>query len=425
MPPIIYNLFPTLVGPPHGWIHHAARSQRMGFNWLYVNPFHYPGFSGSLYAIKEHERLHPLLEVPGGGLTLDALVPVIRSIRELGLQVMMDLVVNHTAKDSPLVAAHPTWFRRDPAGAPLSPSVVDPVDGRTVTVWGDLAEVDNRDCPDREGLWRFWEGLVDRALDLGFTGFRCDAAYKVPAGLWARLVARARARVPEALFVAETLGCQIEEVEALEAAGFDYCYNSSKWWDGLQPWYLEQHARLRRVAPSISFPESHDTVRLAAETGGSEAVQRQRYALAAVVSEGVQLTIGYEFGFRRPLDVVRTRPSDWEEPLFDLGPFLHRVNALKARHPLLRTEGVLRRLDWGADDVTVLRRWSDEAGTHRGIILINRSPTEDHEIIVEPDEPTPGSRLLQPCRDGVPEGGWPVPDVVRLAPAEVALVMAP
>ena len=42
---------------------------------------------------------------------------------------------------------------------------------------------------------------------VGFGGFRCDAAYKVPAALWARLIARARAARPGVLFVAETLGC--------------------------------------------------------------------------------------------------------------------------------------------------------------------------------------------------------------------------
>ena len=69
---------------------------------------------------------------------------------------------------------------------------------------------------------------------------------------------------------------------------------------------------LRRVAPSISFPESHDTARLAAETGGDEAVQRQRYAFAAAFSAGVMMPIGYEFGFRRQVNVVETMPSDWE-----------------------------------------------------------------------------------------------------------------
>lgn len=46
----------------------------------------------------------------------DALAPAIRAIRHLGLSAMVDLVIDHTAKDSPLVAAHPGWFRRGPHG---------------------------------------------------------------------------------------------------------------------------------------------------------------------------------------------------------------------------------------------------------------------------------------------------------------------
>ena len=37
----------------------------MAFDWVFVNPFHYPGFSGSLYAIKDYYRLHPLLAADG------------------------------------------------------------------------------------------------------------------------------------------------------------------------------------------------------------------------------------------------------------------------------------------------------------------------------------------------------------------------
>ena len=426
-PLLIYNLFPTLAGPAPGWVAHAARAAQMGFGWLYVNPIHYPGFSGSLYAVKDHFRLHPVVAPPNGADApgLAALAPTVRAIRALGIELMLDLVVNHTSLDSPLVEAHPTWFRRDTTGRVVNPSVTDPDDPTRVTVWADLAQVDNAESPDRDALWAFWERLVEVALDLGFTGFRCDAAYKVPAALWRRLVARAHDLAPRTLFVAETLGCAPEAVDALAAAGFDYFYNSSKWWDGVAPWCLEQHERFRRIAPSISFPESHDTPRLCAETGGSEAVQRQRYALAAVFSAGLQITMGYEFGFCRRLDVVATRPGDWEESRFDLGPFIRRVNGLKARHPLLVGGGVLRRLDWRAPDVTVLRRWSDDAGTHRGAILMNRSTTAAREVAVDPGELGPAARLFRLCHDAAPAHGDPVLPVVRLDPAEVAILMDP
>ncbi len=392
----------------------------MGFEWLYVNPVHLPGFSGSLYAIKNHERLHPALVPATGETGIDALAPVLREVRGLGLRTMMDLVVNHTSKDHSLVVERPGWFRRDASGEVVSPRAVDPDDPSKVTVWGDLAEVDNEGATDRDGLWAFWESLVVRGLALGFGGFRCDAAYKVPADLWRRLIERARATDPRVVFVAETLGCRLEETQALATAGFDYFYNSSKWWDFEAPWCLEQHERFRHVAPSIAFPESHDTERLAAETGGSEAVQRQRYAFAAFFSGGVQLTAGYELGYRRRLDVVTTCPDDREPPLFDLTDFVRRVNTLKRRHPLLATEGVLRRLD-GAADVTVLRRWSDDVGQHRGLVVVNRHPTEAREARLDLGELRGEPRLHRPWQEG-PPSRRAAPEMIQLAPAEVVLV---
>jgi starch synthase (maltosyl-transferring) len=425
MPPrplIVYNLFPTLAGPPSAWIAHARRARDMGFAWLYLNPFQYPGFSGSLYATKDHERLHPALHVGPEPARLDVLAPVIAEIAAMGLGVVMDLVVNHTAKDSPLVTAHPGWYRRDERGEVLSPSAIDPADARKVTVWGDLAEIDNEGTADREGLWGFWQALVERALGLGFTAFRCDAAYKVPAALWRRLIERGRALRPDVVFVAETLGCRLEEMQALVDAGFQCFYNSSKWWDFQAPWCLEQHERFRRVAPSIAFPESHDTERLAAETGGSPAVQRQRYAFAAVFSQGVQLTMGYEFGFRRRLDVVRTRPEDWETPALDLTAFIRRVNELKRTHPLLATEGCLSRVDAGPAPVTVLRRWSDDEGTHRGFVLVNRDQGADQEVRLDLAELRGAPRLHRLWDERASATGQAASPAVRLAPAEVALV---
>ena len=63
--PRIYNLFPLLAGPVPQWSDHLERIAAMAFDWVFVNPFHYPGFSGSLYAIKDYYRLHPLLAADG------------------------------------------------------------------------------------------------------------------------------------------------------------------------------------------------------------------------------------------------------------------------------------------------------------------------------------------------------------------------
>ncbi|MEX2584615.1 MAG: alpha-amylase family glycosyl hydrolase [Gemmatimonadota bacterium] len=423
-PPLIYNLFQRLVGPTDRWTDHAVRAKEMEFNWLYINPWHYPGFSGSLYAPKEFRRLNPLY-LPAGvdPGSLEPLRDFLAAMRELGLPVMMDLVINHTSKDSPLVDEHPEWYVRDSRGDVVSPSVTDPDDPSKVTVWGDLAEIDNAGSPDRERLWAYWQDLVRDSLDLGFAGFRCDAAYMVPAELWRRLIDDARAIDPGVRFFAETLGAAADAVVALKEAGFDYFFNSSKWWNFREPWALEQHERFGRIAPSVSFPETHDTPRLAGETDGDDAVQRQRYAFAAAFSAGVMMPIGYEFGFRKQVDVVETMPSDWERKHLDLRPFVTRVNRLKLRHPLLHGEGALSAPVGLDPPVLVLERRPREGGA-AGLIVVNQDTGGvRHVDLVESTADPSRLRLFRICRDDAPVEGETVPDSLSLARAEVVYLL--
>ena len=165
----------------------------------------------------------------------------------------MDLVVNHTAKDSDLVVRHPGWFARDASGNFVSPQAIDPADARRRTVWGDLAELDYRP-PQQDEILEYFQRLVRHYVALGFGGFRCDAAYKVPAEIWRGLVDAAKAASPDVLFCAETLGAPRDSILALAGAGFDYLFNSVKWWDFESPWLLDQYeARNPGVKVSIEL----------------------------------------------------------------------------------------------------------------------------------------------------------------------------
>lgn len=346
----IYNFFPPLVGAIDAWKTHLARIGEMGFNWIFLNPIHYPGFSGSLYAVKDYYTLNPMFR---GNSSEDAdklIAGYVEAAARHGIKVMMDLVVNHTAKDSVLATEHPNWFEHEHDGSLRSPFAVDPGNPSNRTVWADLAEIDYRDRPERQQIIDYFAKLIRHYVKLGVGGFRCDAAYKVPKDVWRALIAAGQQVDPDVLFVAENLGAMMEQVDAMRSAGFDYLFNSAKWWDFRQGWLLEQYERFRSIAPSIAFPETHDTERFATELSQQglsaprdvERRYRNAYLFAATFSTGVMIPIGYEYGFRRKLHVVETRPSFWETPQFDISAYIGEVNRMKAAVPVLNEEGPQR-----------------------------------------------------------------------------------
>ena len=377
-PAIIYNLFPPLAGPIPRWEKHLDRIARLGFTWIFLNPIHTPGMSGSLYAVKDYFGINPLFYPVRGRDPEAALVHFLKEAARRNLKVMMDLVINHTAIDSPLVREHPEWYAKDEAGKVKHPGAIDPADATKVTVWGDLAELEYWPPPDPEGLLHYWEAVLSKYLGLGFLGFRADAAYKIPGDFWDHLIGEARGLAPRVLFFAETLGCRLNECSQLASSGFDFLYNSSKWWDFQADWCLEQYNLFRRLAPSVSFPESHDTERLAAESGGAPEAARLRYLFAAFFSTGLMIPMGYEFGFQKHLHVVRTRPEDWEKPTYDLSGYIAGVNRMKKGCPVLLEEGPMVRANPQGEAVTLLLK-SREKQEGRVLAVINPTP-EDQPV---------------------------------------------
>jgi len=399
-PALIYNLFPPLVGPIPRWEAHLDRLAAMGFTWIYLNPIHTPGLSGSLYAVKDYFGLNPLFYPGSRRDPQAALAHFLKEARSRSLKVMLDLVINHTAIDSPMTVQHPEWYAQDEKGQIKHPGAIDPADARQVTVWGDLAELEYWPPPDPEGLLHFWDAVLSHYLRLGFLGFRADAAYKIPGWFWTRLIEEARSLVPAAEFFAETLGCRLDECTQLSTSGFDFLYNSSKWWDFQADWCLEQYHAFRRLAPSISFPETHDTDRLAAESGGDAAVARLRYLFAAYFSTGLMIPVGYEYGFKKKLHVVKTRPQDWETPTYDLTDFITQTNRMKLACPVLLEEGPQVRVSPPGEPVVALLK-SRDRGPGRVLAVIN-STLEDQEVHI-PDLGKLLGKPLKACQELTPD----------------------
>ncbi|VBB69868.1 Alpha-amylase [invertebrate metagenome] len=423
--PRIYNLFPLLVGTVQQWEGHLSRIACMGFNWVYVNPFHYPGFSGSLYAVKDYYRLHPLME--DGEHNLDTLIRrFCKRAAEYGLSVIMDLVINHTAKDSVLVEQYPQWFRRETDGLLYSPRAIDPADSRKVTIWGDLAELDYQTPSTQAALVSYFGNLIGYFIDCGIQGFRCDAAYQVPAEAWYKLIRFARFKEKGTIFLAESLGCKLEQIQALRSSGFDYLFNSAKWWDCREPWLLEQYEAFRHIAPSIAFPESHDTDRLVTDLSRQDIIDpsvverayRLHYLRAATFSTGVMMPLGYEFGFSHRLHVVTTRQEDWEYPRFDLSAWITAVNHLKAMTHVLNVEGPQYLVRTGSLTVVGLIRRIH--GDHSWVVTyMNTDLFQPHDIqIINLDN---AAHEVTPDRIGMT---LHVGDTLVLAPGEARMFVS-
>jgi len=164
--------------------------------------------------------------------------------------------------------------------------------------------------------------------------------------LWRDLIGAVKRHHPQALFFAETLGCTPEQTLITARAGFDFIFNSSKWWNFRDAWCLEQYARTASIIPSISFPESHDTPRLAEDLQGDRAAVLQRYVFAAAFSTGVMMPIGFEYGFRTPLHVVKTKPEDWETSQWDFTGPITAIHRTKAALRALNEEGPIAVVEW-------------------------------------------------------------------------------
>jgi starch synthase (maltosyl-transferring) len=421
--PLIFNLFPRYHATIDDWIKSIPHMSAMGFNWVFVNPFHATGFSGSLYAIKNYYELNPLF-LKKGSDTSDwrPLKKFVAASKDASIDVMMDLVINHTAFDSFLVKSNPLWYKRDEEGRLVSPHAIDPANADNVTVWGDLAEIDNHDSKDKKGLWDYWNKLVQYFQDMGILGFRCDAAYQVPADLWKFLISSAKKRHPRTVFLAETLGCTLEQIAEMKGTGFDFLYNSSKYWEFDKPWCLEQHEENKKIAPSISFPESHDTPRLAGEKPGTVEVQKMRYAFAAIFSTGLLMPAGYEYGAKNRMDVVKGSPQDVEQPQWDLAGWIKQMNDFKASQPVLCEEGSWKVLTEYDGRFMFLEKQSDNEQNPM-LVCVNKNMEEELELAAAdmPEEIKKYKKIIRLTAEEF--RGMPVSHHVVLKPADILVFL--
>ena len=93
------------------------------------------------------------------------------------------------------------------------------------------------------------------------------------------------------------------------------------------------------------------------------------------------MPMGYEYGCRKAMDVVGSRPGDWAwetaQPRIDLTGFVGEVNRMKAATPALNVEGPQRQVSAPHGPVVGLLRLSGGdvvSSDDAAIVLINPDP---------------------------------------------------
>ncbi|MBL6076933.1 DUF3416 domain-containing protein [Belnapia sp. T18] len=320
-------MHPLLIGPLPAWDAAFERAAGLGFNGVLIPPPFATGASGHVQQIGDPDSPHPALEAQGDSTT--ALEALAAKARAHSLDLYVDLVLDRVAADGRLAREQPGWFAGDaPIGMPdprLEPPDRDTLRAR----WDDPDTV--------AGLGAWWEERLRRFTAAGVAGFRCEAPARVPGRVWRRLIAA----IPEARFLAWTVGLPAEAVSELAEAGFAATFDSLAWWDLREGWLAEEATRLAAIAPAIATVEAPFGPRLAARDPDPAMAERaalRHLRLAAGIGAGLLVPMGFEYGARRPLDAAHDRPGDWDWIMrhapFDLSEAIRATNAMIASRPL-------------------------------------------------------------------------------------------
>jgi glycosidase len=332
---VVYQCFVRQHGP-HGTLADVTadlpRIAALGVDVLYLMPIHpigeqgRKGTVGSPYAIRDYRAIDPALGTEADFAHLAG------AARAHGLRLMIDVVFNHTAQDSVLVAEHPEFFHQDADGRPYS----------TVPAWSDIIDLDH----SKPGLADYLIETLRIWRDRGVRGFRCDVASLVPIAFWERARREVRGDVwwlsesPHPNWVTQ----RREEGNPTDAdsemfTAFDMAYQYDLWpvWQNavrgeLPPArFLEmvrwQRATLPAWAHKLRYVENHDNYRIMRFARSRESALAWT-ALMAFLPGPFMLFAGQESGLAKWPELFERDPIEWGD--YGLTGFVQRLTGVLA-----------------------------------------------------------------------------------------------
>lgn len=216
----------------------------LGVTIIQLMPFHPIGVKGrkgtygSPYAIQDYEKV-----TPDYG-TLGDLKDFVSKAHALGLKVVMDVVFNHTSRDSRLLEEHPEWFYHNSKGE-FANKVGD---------WADVYDLDHY----KYGLDEYLVSVLKNyVVNYGIDGFRFDVCSLIPLSFYKKLRNELDPINKDIIYIGEAIdssfvlytwkvGFNADTQQELMDAGFNilYPYDIWQWLKG----YLENRDTDREKA---------------------------------------------------------------------------------------------------------------------------------------------------------------------------------
>ncbi|MCF7808389.1 MAG: hypothetical protein K9M49_09575 [Candidatus Marinimicrobia bacterium] len=272
------------------------RIEQLGTNVIWFMPIHPIGVErhkedpGSPYAVRDYYAVNPRFG------TFEDFERLVEAIHAKGMYVILDMVLNHTAWDNPLIEEHPEWYTRDANGEITHPPNTD---------WTDVADLSY----DSEAVQDYMiDMLVWWLKEQNIDGFRFDVAELVPNDFWVKAKQACEAVNPDVFFLAEG------DKPELHLNGFDMTYSWNIWQatidaargdkpvSALKASYEAEAYQYPKNALRMRFTENHDKNRSHANIGDKQ-LNETAWAFVALMDGNPLIYAGQEVGARRRADI--------------------------------------------------------------------------------------------------------------------------
>ncbi len=213
------------------------RIAALGADILYLMPIQpigkvgRKGTLGSPYAIEDYGEVDPALG------SLHDLEELTEKAHERGMKVLLDVVYNHTSRDSRLLREHPDFFFRDSQGN----------FGNKTGAWSDVYDLDHQ----AEGLDEKLVSYLEEYKNRGIDGFRFDVASLIPASFYQ--LARRRLG-EEMIFLAECIDTDF--INYVRSLGYPALSNAELALSGIDLFY--PYASYRFMEDCLRSKETKD-----------------------------------------------------------------------------------------------------------------------------------------------------------------------